>query len=931
MDARLLELLRKTTTEEGGVSTHITTYGPNKKWCVKDNEYPLFWQTYCELVQDDPSGNYCLAEQPTTYMPVIADLTLKFHPLDSSETYSYNFVLAVVYCYQQAILAILNVSDSCEELICCILEADDYVEDNLVISRFRIQFPYCKTLASVQNRLLRPYVLKSLRTENVKSRLNNEPINEWETIIDPCTAEQPCVMYGSSPCENIPKYELEYIFFKIERDNIDTGNAQVIELEEAFYPWNHELVQNGLIHTGLFNDKQDNDFWLPMFFSVSYFTRMTTPIKSTSNELTSSRNFATSGSSSRSSSQGRVNSLSSTIADDTKEIMAERFLAMLGPHRIESNHFWNDVGKALYNTHNGGERGLELWTQFTQRIPSKDFEECEYAYPEFSTENNLTYKTLAWYAREDSPDQFNQWHTEWYGPSLEKSVSCDHADIAEALYRVYFLEFMASTSSHCKGVYVFENHVWKKLDNGHNLRVNISGDFLSKFEKLRTSISVKINDSVDSNYKESAEVLIKKIGNLIGKLKSRPFKQNVLMEALEKFYIENLDGKLDSNTDLLGMRNCVIESNNDEAIPRPGKPEDFVSKSTGINWKSDLHWNHPIVEKLMDWLRKVFPDTSLLDYFGKISGSCIKGRNSEKLFPILTGDGDNSKSMIKKLFEATFGPYSVTFPTTLFTAKQSAGGPTPETAQAKAARVAWLQEPDSDDSIKNGMLKQQTGGDSYFTRGCNENGGMMVSTYKLFLMCNHVPIIPNSDGAVKKRVRILPFLSKWVIDPPTTTEEQFKLRLFKIDPHFERVIPRLAPAFMWYMVQMFGRYRKEGLDEPQIIKDHTAGYWIENDIYEQFRQEKITSAYVHVPNLPKGENGPIDENVKITEGDLYKTFTEWFRTNYSSLRLPDRPLFLAEIASRLKAKPFKRAFRGIKYSIDVCADQNEHNEQMANI
>ena len=919
MDAGLLELLRKTTTEDGGISTHITTYGPNKKWCVRDNEYTSFWYTYCDLIFNSPSDNYCLAEQPKTHMPIIADLTLKFHPLNNSETYSYNFVLAVVYCYQQAILNVLNISESCAELICCVLESDDYVEDNLVVSRFRIQFPYCKTLSSVQNRLLRPYVLKLLRTENVKARLNNEPVNEWENIIDPCSAEQPCVMYGSSILNTIPKHQLEYIFYKIERDNIDSGNARILDLDQVFFLNNHETVLNGMVQATIFNNKQDPEFWLPMFLSVSYYTGVTTPSKTMSDTLNSSRNLLSSSSSSssnRSSNQNRIISLSSSIADDTPEMMAERFIVMLGSHRAELNHFWLDVGKALYNTYEGSDRGLELWIQFTQRVPSRDIEECDELYPGFQIGNNLTYKTLAWYAKEDSPDEFNRWHTEWYGPALEKSVSCSHADIAEALYRVYFLEFAAS-SLNSKCLYRFENHVWKKLDNGHKLRTYISGDFLSRFEKLRTSISVKVNDSVDNNFKDSAEVLIKKIGVLISKLKSRPFKQNVLLESLEKFFVDKFDDKLDSNPDLMGMLNGILEIRESDAVIRLGKPEDFISKSTGIIWKNDLHWNHPLVLQLMDWLGKVFPDDELLKYFGKIAGSCIKGKNSEKLFPILTGDGDNSKSMIKKLFEATFGSYSITFPTTLFTAKQNAGGPTPETAQARAARVAWLQEPDSDDSIKNGMLKQQTGGDSFFTRGCNENGGIMVLTYKLFLMCNHVPIIPNSDPATKKRVRILPFLSKWIENPPESIEEQYRRRLFKLDPHFERLIPRFAPAFMWYMVQMFALYRKEGLNEPQIIKDHTANYWVENDIYEQFKEEKITKALKIIPNVP-AEQYPIDETAKITEGGMYSTFKEWFKQNYGSLKTPDKPLFVSEMSTRLKCKPTKRAWHGIKFIVNVC-------------
>ena len=99
---------------------------------------------------------------------------------------------------------------------------------------------------------------------------------------------------------------------------------------------------------------------------------------------------------------------------------------------------------------------------------------------------------------------------------------------------------------------------------------------------MRTSISLKINNSIDDNFKDSAEVLIKKIGVLISKLKSRPFRQNVLLVSLEKFFIDKFDDKLDSNSNLMGMLNGIIEVIESDVVVRHGKPEDFISKSTGI-------------------------------------------------------------------------------------------------------------------------------------------------------------------------------------------------------------------------------------------------------------------------------------------------------------------------------------------------------------
>ena len=94
-----------------------------------------------------------------------------------------------------------------------------------------------------------------------------------------------------------------------------------------------------------------------------------------------------------------------------------------------------------------------------------------------------------------------------------------------------------------------------------------------------------------------------------------------------------------------------------------------------------------------------------------------------------------------------------------------------------------------------------------------------------------------------------------------------------------------------------------------------ANYWAEHDIYEQFKKEKIQTALKIIPNVPV-EQYPIDETSKITEGDMYSTFKDWFSQNYGSLKTPDKPLFVSEMSIRLGCKPIKRAWYGIKLIVN---------------
>lgn len=906
MDTTLLEILRRTSSCNNDKPTHKTIYGPSQEWGIKDTEWETFWLDYCKNVYEAESSgkhkNYCLAELPKRYMPLMVECKLQFHRLKGrDETYDWDFILHIIYCYQQKMLELLNITHD-SELYCCVLETDELVEDNLIVARFKLQFPFCKTLPSVQTNTIRPEVIKMLRIENVLARCHQQPINDWEDIIDPTTALNPCVMYGSSVNEKIPAMILERIIGKVEFDDISLDKAEQLELDEVFRYEHHEHLNQQLVSSNMFN-QGDYDFWLPMFLSLSYYVQITTP-KSEAGEKSSIRK-----------SSSRMDSDKSIQEDITPEDMSEKFLGLLGIHRSEKEIFWLDVGKALYTTFRGSPRGLDLWIYFTEKSDVYTADDCKDYYNTLFG-NKITVKTLAWYAREDSPEEYARWHNEWYYQAIEMAFSALDNDVAEAIYRVYWLEF-ACSKQHNNSLYYFDNHIWKKLDNGQTLRVMISKDFIKILEGVRIKIGVEIYDSNDNKHKDSAELVMKKINKLISRLKTRNFKNNVIGEILEKFYIDDFESKLDSHDSLLGCFNGVLEATDTEAVLRPGKPEDYVSKTTGLIYRNEYTWDTPLVKDVDTWMNQIFPDKDLCKYAGKLLGSCIRGRNSEKLFAVLTGQGDNSKSMLKKALESCFGPYCITFPTTIFTAKRASSGPIPELARAKAVRVAMVQEPDSDDAMRNGAIKEFTGGDRFFARMCNENGGEIDAMFKLFLMCNHVPIIPHCDQAIKNRFKIVPFLSTWVKNAPQCKEEQYKQRLFPIDPRFERKIPRMAPAFMWWLVQMYNLYCNEGLKEPEIIAQHTEEYWKDNDIYIAFITDNVEYSRKPMPDWPVDKDLPIDEDAKLSLTEVFTRFRDWYAENYPGHKCPDKGIMKSEINKRLKQKCFSNTYNGVKFKLET--------------
>lgn len=897
MDTRLHDLLRTTksddTPKNSDAWTHMSMYSPHARWNIASSKLTEFWNGYCDIVYEG-EGNYCIAEKPQGHMPIIADCTLKFYLLENTKDtlYDEGFLLAMVYCYQQAISDLLQISQSQIELICVILTSErNWIVDGNIVTQFRIQFPYCKTDLPTQIRMIRPRVIQLLRIYNVIARLPYQPVNDWEVIIDPIGPQEPVLLYRSTSQIDRPKMILEHIYGPITPDHIETKTGPMLELSQVFTPSNHHQIQQGLIRAEILEENHNFEYWLPLFLSVHYWEGITLP-----------KNQQDLGSSNIKIISPQAVTPGSPILYESPMDICERLLPMLSQERVENDHYWIDVGKALYNCDSGGDLGLTSWIRFTERSDVHTEEECRELYYTFK-DTHITLKTIAWYAREDSPQDYNKWHESWYKPAMEKATSCLHADVAQALYRVYWLEFVCASLDRNQW-YHYKNHRWIKLDQGITLRQTISDNFLRRFENIRTDISAQIQGSNDDNFRQTGEIMIKKITALIGKLKTVSFKTNVMTEAREHFYDSKFNQVVDMDSDILGMLDCVIEVCGDKAYPRPGKPEDYISLCTGLPYLKDLHWDHDLVKRLMKWMGQVFVDEELRNYFLKMSASCLKGRNSDKVFPIWTGEGNNSKSMIVKLFEACFGGYCIKFPTSLITGKRTqSSAPMPEMARAKSTRVSFIQEPDDDEVIRGGTLKELTGGDSFFARMLHDNGGDVQAMFKLILMCNKIPPIPTGGQAVKNRTRILPFMSTWVPNPPESEAEQYAQRKFKMDPFFEKQIPTLAKAFIWVLVQYYPRYVSEGLREPEIVKEVTQEYFQNNDIYQQFIGECITVA--------TNDNGERDMNASVTHTEIYREFKVWYKESFPGDKIPASGTVKTELIAKL-GKQYRARWHGIR-------------------
>lgn len=519
MDPQLQELVRTTRsdiiTRDASPYSFVTYYGPNSSFKVKSNKLTEFWQGYCQVINRDV-GNYCIGEKLPDNFPVLARFNLKFHHSGGGDEeeekalYPKSFLLCLVQCFQQGILDTLEVEYTqgqlCEKLICVIQESEVPWKETTpggdwIIVQIQIQFPYCKDDLNHQMRILRPKVIEHFRRNNIMTHLPQQPAGDWDTIMIPLAPGDSIPLYRSTTRPEIPKLSLNYIVGPIEQKHVDTIDIPSIGLGEVFQPDRHEHVEKDVVKSSMFAEDVDLSHWIPLFTSMNYCSQITSH-----RELEEPLRPATV----RPSPVLRTQN-GEDIATENDMQKAERFLHMMrgNPSRVKEEHYWRDIGKALYRCSKGGEDGLQAWMSFTER-QGRDPDECRILYytPDFQN-SRLTIKTLAWFAREDAPpldsdqsrSEYKEWHKQWCLPWMLKATSCKHAEVSEAFYRFYWLDYLNSNVSR-SGWYTFQDNIWKPSVQGVDLSKKIYMQFANFFSQLAREAHARFENSEDENERD---------------------------------------------------------------------------------------------------------------------------------------------------------------------------------------------------------------------------------------------------------------------------------------------------------------------------------------------------------------------------------------------------------------------------------------------
>lgn len=582
---------------------------------------------------------------------------------------------------------------------------------------------------------------------------------------------------------------------------------------------------------------------------------------------------------------------------------------LLEPKRADSYQTWIEVGWCLFNI---DYRLLDKWIDFSQkssRYADTAEETCRDLWDGF-TQQGLSIGTLHMWAKLDNPT-FYQKHIrdslEFLirqccnilspppAPAAKKGegggggggddskgatkrpVGWDDAAfyVVKVLRKLYSYIFVCSCYSQ-KIWWEYKNHRWTLSDRGVSLRQQISTDVYDIFIKVSMkyyTLANQLQGDDNNSKKENYLRLATNSHSIAEKLRNLKYRNTLLDECAEQFYWnsdeseekqQNFEEILDSNINLVGLKNGVYDLT--IHAMRPGRCEDYLSMST-LNEYVDYTPDSPEVMDVTRFVAQVLPNDNVREYVMTLLGSFLDGSTGNEKFYIWVGSGGNGKSKLIELFQLAMGEYCGNLPVTVITQNRPASNAaSPEVARLKGKRFVSIQEPNEKEKLQVGRMKELTGGDTIYARSLHKEPIEFKPQFKMILCCNHLPKVPPDDGGAWRRLEVIFFDSKFVMDPDPDDPCQFAADL---DLH--QKLHKWKFAFFWLLTRYYKRFKvgdpekgiAPGIRAPKEVLDVTNKYRNRNDIMSEFVQEHLVE----------------ESKNYISVLDTYAAYMAWCRLN----------------------------------------------------
>lgn len=872
--------------------THVSLIEPKGRLLFDYEQTDEFFDSYGSIYDKEKYG---IAERPGNMIPIIVDIDLKSDT--EKRLYTQQQLEDTVKIYQKVIKDIIKDVEY-SDLVCVCLEKKGYRSGDVYKNGFHLHFPKLFISKKDHSDFLIPKVRKELK--DVFSDYN------IDQVVDDGYTKTPWLLLGCVKDVNYDAYTITKIYDG-DMNEVDTN---------IFFDYKLYTKDTNLISLNENNIKQN----IPRILSTNIWGRECY-MRDLKEELETIK--ITQQKKKKNRSKGKKNKF------NNDKNLSSKLLNIISSDRADDHNNNYTIGMILYNIFSGNKEGLKNWINFSQRItqPHKNrgtpgnlnmkyFEKCW----EKMDYSDYTIGTLKYYAKIDNPKNYEKLMNEEASNYLNSYIELGgtHYDIAKTLHTKYANVFVCSSLYGKNGEwYMFEDHVWKHIEEGIYLRKLISTEIIAKLRQKNKEIDRELNnlrknffkteteddddesdsddDEIDSDrqqqkhkksYIEERNKLEEKQKNIfktIQECKKASFKSGVMTEARELFYDSTFRHKLGSNKFLIAFNNGVYDLKTQTF--REGLPSDYMFKKMPIDYKHYKQTDSEI-KSLNKFLQQIFPNKRLLKYSLDYHSDLFVGGNPRKIALIYQGDGNNGKSIFQSVIEGMFGSEGIGYAAKLNTTflsgkKQASSGPQPDLDRLRhGCRLVVLQEPSKQEVINTALLKELTGNDTMYARTLYKEGGEFLPLFKPIIICNDLPSLSSNEPAVWSRLRILPFESKFdTEEAPKTYEEQLEQKIFPRDEHMNNKLSQFMSPLAFTLINAYNKRDGKTYEEPPEVLNATNKYQNQCDTFKQYLDERIFEE----------ENKNKKDNTRwIRLSDMYPDFKNWWNESISNKKVPNK-------------------------------------------
>tara|TARA_B100000524_G_scaffold83518_2_gene38565 strand:+ start:6379 stop:9195 length:2817 start_codon:yes stop_codon:yes gene_type:complete len=894
-------------------------------YCIDGDNLTKFLNIYRKTVFEENTHEY-LTEKQIDNGPILVDFDFRYDISISTRQHDEETVISIMDLYTEKLKKILKFEDDKEFPIYIfekpsinVMEKEEIVKDGIHMI-IGISMPH-----KVQS-LLRDEVLKDIENQGLELPLENT----WDSVLDRGITEgyTNWQMYGSRKPNNQAYQLTKYYMARID---LNDGEFVINEMETSSLDLQYDLIKLSAQYSKhpafelneSFKDKLNpTKKKKPKLKLKSINTNYDINDIKNVDELDSALEHIINTNDSYNFNRGSFS---------LKEIHGYVMLLPESYYGKGSYDKWIRVGLALYHT----DRRLFLsWIKFSSQSKDFDFSDIPGFFDFWkkfgeNKKEELTHRSIMFWARNDAPrDKYDEFRRETLDHYIDITVAGDFMpshenkkgkemnvaqqcardyDLAVVLYQMFKDQFICY-SQNGRGKWMkFDGNRWLENEEAWSLRKALSEEMYSVYqEKVVANMSFVQTFEEDDPRWNAIRTRTHNLAQCCQLLKKSSPKDNILKEAKALFYDKDFLEKQDQYPYLLCYNNGVYDFK--ENIFRDGRPEDYISKSTNIDYIPLSKINQNTLEEINEFMEQLFPIEELRNYMWQHLASTLIGTNENQTFNIYTGCGRNGKSMLVMLMSKILGEYKGTVPITLITQKRnSIGGTSSEVVQLKGLRYAVMQEPTKGDQINEGIMKEITGGDPIQGRALYKEMITFMPQFKLAVCTNTLFDIKSNDDGTWRRIRVCPFMSKFTENPVDDDEDspyQYKVNK-KLDERFDD----WGPVFMAKLVDIASK-AKGNVEDCKIVMARSEEYREGQDYLAEFNKEMIEKSQDSV----------------VKKDELYEEFCKWYREHYGRIVPKGKEIY--DYMNKKYGKCKKKMWSGVRIIYQYDEEQQEETGEV---